>query len=383
MVASVVLYGLQQGGGVVQQYAIYVHIPFCKSRCGYCVFSSCTNYQLCQQYFNKLFQEIEDQQVVADSQISTVFVGGGTPTSVPSEMLQKLFEVLNTKFDLSTATEITVECNPESATLEMLSTLKQCGVNRLSFGLQSVNDSTLSRVGRAHNFQQFLTALHNAKKLGFHNVNADLIVGLPESRQDFFHTVETVSLLPLSHVSLYSLELHEHAPIYQLCTTDFVFSDDQLADMYDYAMNKLQQTGFVRYEVSNFAKKGMQCKHNVNYWTEGRYYGFGASAHCFVQNVRKSNVFSIHDYISKQNVVESTEIISLQEEASEFVMLTLRLVQGFSVDDFQRRFGLDFCQQFPQSAKLLEGGFLQQKDGRIFVPSNKFYVLNSILAELL
>ena len=126
-----------------------------------------------------------------------------------------------------------------------------------------------------------------------------------------------------------------------------------------------------------------QCKHNVNYWMEGRYYGFGASAHCFVQNVRKSNVFSIVDYISKPNVVEAQEVISLQEEASEFVMLSLRLAQGFSLEEFQRRFGLNFFQQFPQSAKLLEGGFLQHQDGRIFVPSSKFYVLNSILAELL
>lgn len=367
----------------MQQYAIYIHIPFCKSRCGYCVFSSCTNYQLCGQYFNKLFQEIEQQHVVPNSQISTVFVGGGTPTSVPGEMLENLFLLLHNKFDLSTATEITVECNPESASVEMLATLKKCGVNRISFGLQSVNDSTLARVGRAHNFQQFLTALRNAQAVGFDNVNADLIVGLPESQQDFFHTVETVCQLPLSHVSLYSLELHEQAPIYKLCTTDFAFSDDQLADMYDYAMDKLQQAGFVRYEVSNFAKNGKQCKHNVNYWTEGRYYGFGASAHCFVQNVRKSNVFSIVDYISKPNVVDSQEVISFEEEASEFVMLSLRLAQGFSLEEFQCRFGLNFFQHFPQSAKLLEGGFLQHQDGRIFVPSSKFYVLNSILAELL
>lgn len=365
-------------------YAIYVHIPFCKSRCGYCAFSSCTDYSLTKAYFEKLFAEIRSY-ANRDVKISTVYVGGGTPSSVEVEYLDKLFEVLSNNFDLSNVNEITVECNPESVTQTLLSCLVKNGVNRLSFGLQSVNDETLRRIGRIHRYSDFLKAVDLARCEGVENVNADLIIGLPESRQDFFNSVDTVCGLPLKHVSAYALELHKDSPIYKLCKERYDYSDDDLADMYDYALTALQRSGFMRYETSNFAKAGYECKHNLNYWTEGRYFAFGASASGFVGDVRFTNVFSVSDYLAcdMSKLRRESETLSLFEQANEFAMLGLRLDKGVSLTQFASRFGADFFEFFPSARKLVRQGFLKAAGDFVFIPKEKSYVTNSVLCELL
>lgn len=362
--------------------AIYVHIPFCKARCGYCAFSSCVNFDLQRQYFDAVIAEIESAP--PSDGVTTMFWGGGTPSAVDVRYLEMLFQKLSQKFDLSHLQEFTVECNPESTTAELLCFFRKIGVNRLSFGLQSANDQTLTRIGRLHTYEQFLNALNLALAHGFSNVNADLILGLPESERDFQRTVSEVCQLPLKHVSLYALEIHDENPNFKKLCESFPHTDDELADAYDFALQKFAEKGFLRYEVSNFAQEGYACKHNCAYWTEQRYYGFGASASGFLQNVRYTNVFSVVDYINANGAVRAfEEQISPQEEKCEFVMLGLRLQQGISLAEFSERFSADFFATFPASQSLLKNGFLQLRDGRICVPSNKFYVLNSILVELL
>lgn len=366
-----------------QPYQIYVHIPFCKARCGYCAFSSCTNFDLCDQYFAKLFDQIDKTEVVQKN-ISTIFIGGGTPSSVPTKYIDGLFAKLRQKFDLSQVCEITVECNPESVTDELLDCLHRNNVTRLSFGLQSTNDATLKAIGRLHTFDQFVSALNLAHKKGFTNINADLILGLPESFGDFKNSVKAVAKLPLQHVSVYALEVHKGSAITSLVDS-FGYTDDDLADMYDYACDTLQTHGFLRYEISNFAKVGCECKHNIGYWQEKRYYGFGPSASGFVANTRYDNVNSLQKYLATptENLLATAREISLDEQANEFVMLGLRLTNGLSLVEFQHNYRADFFQFFPNATNLLNKGLLQVVGQNVLVPQKKIYVVNSILCELL
>ena len=368
----------------MEKYGVYVHIPFCKARCGYCAFSSCTDFKLVPQYFDKLFEEID---FYADSsvEISTVYVGGGTPSSVDKNLLNDLFDKLRSKFNLSNAAEITVECNPESTTEELLRCLKANGVNRLSFGLQSANDATLKKIGRLHDFAQFERALKLARQLGFDNINADLIVGLPESAAEFCHSVEVVGELDLQHVSVYALELHEGTPLFDACHGRYPFDEDALADLYDAAHEMLSLFGFRRYEISNFAQKGFESQHNLNYWRPGRYFAFGASASGFVGNVRFVNPPDIKTYLSTPVKLLHADSTTLSQEdvANEYVMLGLRLSDGVSLSEFESKFGENFFDFFPNADNLEMLGLLRVENGRVVVPPDKMYVINSILVELL
>ena len=365
------------------KYSIYVHIPFCKARCGYCAFCSCTDYSLADRYFDKLFAEIEHFSDKTKP-IYTVYIGGGTPSTVGTKRLDALFGKLRECFDMSAVDEITVECNPESADLSLLQCLARNGVDRVSFGLQSVNNDTLRRIGRLHTFEDFLNALDLARKVGIKNVNADLILGLPETKEDFFRSVACLARLPVSHVSVYALELHEGTPLFAQFADKPPFTDDEQADMYDKAVQLLAEMGLERYEISNFAKRGYECKHNLNYWQEGRYFAFGASASGFVENERFTQPQSVQGYLDASlcRLHETTESISLAEEANEFVMLGLRLAEGISLSKFSARYNADFWTFFSSAKRLAEQGFLTVTGDRVAVPEDKFYVVDSVLAEL-
>lgn len=361
--------------------SIYVHIPFCKARCAYCAFSSSTNFSACQNYFDVLEKEI--RTATPCGKIKTMFWGGGTPSSVEITFLQQTFRALYETFDLSELCEFTVECNPESVSAELFQFFRSIGVNRLSFGLQSVNDSTLKRIGRLHTYDGFLRALQLAREAGFNNVNADLILGLPETCADFQNTVETVCKLPLTHVSLYALELHDNVAFNKLCQS-YARTEDELADYYDFARQKFAENGLCRYEISNFCRSRFECRHNLTYWHENRYFGFGAAASGFVGNVRYGNAFGIDEYISSNATAKQyREVVSLDEQACECAMVGLRLQRGVDLGRFQQRYNCSFFEKFPKSLELAQKGFLCTKDGRVFVPDDKFYVLNSILVELL
>lgn len=362
-------------------YSIYVHIPFCKARCKYCAFSSNTDFGLQGAYFDKLCAEI-DGCFAPTRQIGTVFVGGGTPTSVDDKFLAQTFEALGKKFVFADDCEITCECNPETANLDKMKLLAKLGVNRVSFGLQSANDQTLYSIGRRHTYADFLRAVDNALAAGITNINADLILGLPETHVDFTRTLHTVTSLPLTHLSLYALEIYPDTPMWQLadlCPTD----EDYLADLYDEGVAVFAEHGFVRYETSNFARDGKVCRHNLNYWREGRYYGFGASASGFVGDVRYKNKSNIVDYIAANDLREESETESLDDQAKEYVMLTLRLDEGVDEAEFLSRYGKPFRDFFPSADKLFQQGFLTQSDGHVKIPADKTYVANSILEELL
>ncbi len=364
-----------------ENYAIYVHIPFCKSRCYYCDFSSCTDYNLCKKYFDKLCLEIEKAETPC-KKISTIFFGGGTPSSVPTKYLDRVFDKLSSKFDLSNVVETTVECNPESVSESLIDCFKANNVNRVSMGLQSANDATLKKIGRLHNYEQFLSALKLIQSKGISNINADLIMGLPEDFSSFRQSLSCVVDLPLTHISCYALELHENTKLFsqkRLCVTD----GDLLADMYEFAVEFLSKKGFERYEVSNFAKSGFECKHNLAYWTQKRYYGFGAAAAGFINNTRYTNKFDILDYVSSNETTAEAQVLSDSDLVSEYAMLGLRLSSGINKEFFTQKFHVDFYQFFPNAQKIVENQLLIDNGAYIYVPQQFFYVLNSILCQLL
>ncbi len=365
-------------------YSIYIHIPFCKKRCSYCGFSSCTDFSSVSAYFDKLFEEI-DRYADPSKPIYTVYLGGGTPSSVPTHCMDALFAKLRSRFDMSQLQEMTVECNPESASAPLLECLMRNGVNRLSFGLQSVNDATLRKMGRLHTYADFVAAVDRAKAMGFDNLNADLILGIDDNAEQFLRSVQTATDLPLSHISVYALELHEGTPLYRQLDGTLPLSDDDMADMYDMAVAVLAAHGFARYEISNFAQTGRQCKHNLHYWQEGRYFAFGASAAGFVGDVRFTNCWDVDDYLRLpvDKLRAESSVISLSEQANECAMLGLRLQQGLSLSQFALRYGKDFFTFFDQADRLRQQGFLAVDGDFVHVPSDKFYVLNSILTDLL
>lgn len=363
-----------------KDYSVYVHFPFCKARCAYCVFCSSTDFSKVEQYFDRLVAEVEGFLPPAEGKAVTMYWGGGTPSCLPIACLERVYRAIAEKLPLNLS-EFTVECNPESADRDKLCFFKDIGVNRLSIGLQSVNDDTLKKIGRLHSYKQFLQTVEAALATGFNNLSADLILGLPETRDMFLRSVEQVSALPLSHVSVYALELaKENSPLARQVAA-YGYSDDDLADMYDACVQMLEKKGFLRYEISNFAKRGRECRHNLCYWQERRYCAFGASASGFMGNVRYSNASTLQGYLDGRPPF--CEEISPREQAKELVMLALRLTRGFDLEEFSLRFGADFFETFPNANGLLAQGFLQMAGGRVFIPASKFYVSNSVLAELL
>lgn len=372
-----------------QNTAIYVHFPFCKQRCKYCTFLSCCNYNLADDYFAALTKEIV-QNARKDVVISSIFFGGGTPSSVDEKYLQMVFDAIYNNYLLAPDCEITIECNPESVTQSKVDLFVKNGVNRVSIGLQSANDSTLNSIGRLHNYQQFLDAINLFTAAGITNINADLIIGLPETQADFESTLQKVVNLPLTHLSVYALEVYPNSQLDLEIKQGLLTVNqdaDYLANLYDVVLEKLHQNGFNRYEVSNFAKSNHQCRHNLAYWKCQNYFGFGASAHGYIDGIRYENASTISQYVQLINdtgsAVVDSNTIGLCEQMDEYVMLGLRLATGVNIQAFADKFGKNLFDIYPRINHYLQLGVLQQFDSNIFVAPNKFYVLNEILTEIL
>ncbi len=361
--------------------SIYIHIPFCRSRCYYCNFVSSCDYGKVDQYVDKLCENM----VTDDTLIDSIFIGGGTPSTLSTVHFDKIFCSLHAHHNISSGAEITVECNPDSVTHELMTCLVNNGVNRISIGLQSVNDSTLSVIGRRHTYSQFINALSIVKSSGISNVNVDIMIGLPENHTQFINTVTTVASLDINHISMYALELYPNSVLASLVKNgkcDKIANDDMQAQWYDDAVDILKQHGFDRYEVSNFAKANCSCRHNVHYWQCHEYYGYGVAAHGYIADYRYSNTCDMHEFI-KGNILAESTMLSTTDKMYEYIMLGLRLDGGVSISSFAKLFGIDIFQQYPNIAKFVSGGQLCIEGDMLYVSNNFTYVLTAILAEIL
>lgn len=340
---------------------VYVHIPYCVKKCRYCDFCSIPIDETAGRYRSALEQEIAlSRAKFPDARVKTVFFGGGTPTILPAEDLCAILDAIRTAFPVEPDAEISIECNPKTIGFEGLQKLRQAGFNRLSIGLQATQNDLLKRIGRVHSFEEFLATYSAARDVGFTNINVDLMHGLPGQEQaDYLDAIRTVASLGPTHISAYSLILEEGTPLYDDVTAgrETLPDPDATADMEDAGMALLTELGYRRYEVSNFAKPGFECRHNLIYWHNEPYLGLGAAAHSSMIEdgfwVRFSNDSSIPAYLKKLDhgkLPRAERILTNTfEQMFESVMLGLRLVEGIDRKAFFDRFGCDVIETYREA----------------------------------
>lgn len=331
---------------IKNKIGIYVHIPFCKKKCDYCDFISyCGKDDLIEKYVDSVKKEIENVKI--KSEITTIYIGGGTPSYIDSKYIVQILEKIKEK-NVAQDAEITIEVNPGTVTQEKLQDYINCGINRISIGLQTTNDELLKQIGRIHNYEQFLETYKMAKKVGFKNINVDLMLGLPNQRIiDLKESLENVLKLAPKHISVYSLIVEDGTPIAnKIENGKLKLPDDELErNMYWYVKNTLELNGYKHYEISNFAQKGYESKHNMNCWNQMEYVGIGAAAHSYRDITRYSNTEDIKEYIKnvQKGEFERNRIIhEIQKEEDskkEFMLLGLRKIDGIKISEFKNKFG--------------------------------------------
>lgn len=348
---------------------IYIHIPFCKKKCSYCDFVSFDNEHNYPAYVAALINEMKlYKPMLKNKKFSTIFVGGGTPSVLPSELFEKVISTVKDCFELEKDIEFTVEANPESLNEKNLIAYKNAGVNRLSIGLQSADDDVLKKIGRVHDKSTFVSAFKKARSFGFNNINVDLMHGLPgQNIESYLSSIKCVADLGAEHISSYALILEEHTPLYKSVDQGLIVlpDSDETADMEDAGIELLQKLGYDRYEISNFAKPEFECKHNLNYWDNGEYLGIGLNAHsAFNLNgnwTRWANDAIMSTYVLKaangKFPIETSEIIDHSEEMFESIMVGLRKTKGICRAKFLERFGIDVVVNYAAavSEAVLEG----------------------------
>ncbi|MBR5151958.1 MAG: oxygen-independent coproporphyrinogen III oxidase [Clostridia bacterium] len=363
---------------------IYIHIPFCKSKCLYCDFNSYANQDgLKDRYVQALCKEI--QNFPDDCEADTLYIGGGTPTILSKEQLEKILIQVKQKFTLTPDCEITVECNPATMGEDGFRHLRQLGVNRLSIGLQSANEKELKALGRIHTLSDFARCFQEAKTVGFDNLSLDLMHGLPnQTMEDWMHTLETAVAFQPAHISCYGLKLEEGTPLFQ---QNPPMPDEDLAgDFYEACVSFLKQHGYDQYEISNFAKPGMESRHNIKYWRCHEFAGFGAGAYSCLNHQRYSNGRDLSSYCQSieqdGSAVEERIPLTIDAEMSEFCFLGLRMVEGISYTEFEERFGVSLENVYGETIKKnLRRETLLRLNDRLVIPSKYLYVSNSILVD--
>lgn len=329
-----------------KEIGIYVHIPFCKRKCEYCDFISYSNKNSkIEEYIEAVKKEIELQKI--KSEITTIYIGGGTPSYIDSKYIKEIMEEIQRK-NVSKDAEITIEVNPGTVTLEKLKDYKEAGINRLSIGLQTTKDELLKQIGRIHDFEQFLETYKMAREVGFKNINVDLMLGLPNQRiKDLKDSLEKIIELQPEHISVYSLIVEDGTPIAdKIESGELELPDENLErNMYWYVKNTLELNGYNHYEISNFAKQGYESKHNMNCWNQKEYIGIGIAAHSYRDITRYSNTENLEEYIRniKNDKLERNRIIhEIQKEddtKKEYMLLGLRQIDGVKISEFKEKFG--------------------------------------------
>lgn len=367
-----------------KEIGVYVHIPFCKRKCYYCDFISfCEKDELQEKYINTVIQEIEDFfNLNKNVKIKTIYIGGGTPSFIDGKYIEK---IMNT-FNKEGVVEATIEVNPGSASLEKLKKYKECGINRLSIGLQSTEDRLLKKIGRIHNYNDFLATYNLAREVGFDNINVDLMIGLPgQTIEDVKSSLNKVINLNPSHISVYSLIVEENTIIYNLIEQNkIVLPDEELErNMYWYVKNYLELGGYEHYEISNFAKKGKMSLHNLDCWNQKEYVGFGASAHSYLNRKRFCNIGVLEEYIKDfKNTKEVQEVQSFYETKQEYMLLGLRKIKGVCISHFKNKFGENPIFLFKNELnKLIEEGLLEITTNNIKLTNKGLNFANLVWEE--
>ena len=370
---------------------IYVHIPFCKSKCFYCDFySKVCDKDVQQNYVLSLIKEIQHySNSLKDYAIDTIYIGGGTPSILMQGLIPLIVNTIKQNYNVLPDAEISIEANPNTINYNLAFEWKECGINRVSVGLQTASNKLLKVIGRSHTLADYVNAIDCLKKVGFNNINTDIMLGLPKQKgADVKFTIRQAAKHS-THLSCYTLILEPNTKMHQMVDVGELKlpSELRVVNMFNFALRLLSKFGFRRYEVSNFCRKNNECKHNTNLWNMHEYIGFGASAHSFVDNVRYNNIANIDEYIANINnnvmPVEDKHVQTETELFEETLMLGLRLAKGVNLNRIKKNFGIDLLETKKEEInKLINLDLIQIKDNHLSC-KNGFNVLNQIILMLI
>ncbi|MBQ9115971.1 MAG: radical SAM family heme chaperone HemW [Clostridia bacterium] len=376
-----------------KKLGIYIHVPFCRSKCLYCDFYSlpAARAELIESYISYLCDHIRMLGEAAKGRtVDTVFMGGGTPTLLSLSQLERITNALGEVFSIEGGAEFTMEANPATFDLEKLLGIKGMGVNRISIGMQSAAPEELRLIGRSHRIAEVESAVDAVNRAGFDNFNLDIMYGIPDQTWvSFIDTLKVVERLSPAHVSVYGLQLEEGTPLYNRREKYIFPTEDEEKEMNRLALYALESAGYKRYEISNYAREGYECKHNLRYWKQGEYLGIGAAAHSYFNAVRYRAPDSIDEYIdavNRRDIASLTldgERIDGEEYASEYIMLRMRLTEGVSPEEFRCDTGADFSVYERRMQPFVCSGHIKYENGRYFFSAEGFDVSNYILAQLI
>lgn len=378
-----------------KKLGLYIHIPFCEKKCEYCDFYSfkCPSAELAKSYVSALRIQMEDyKKDAADYEADTVYIGGGTPSTLPIPQLKKILSTARRSFDITEDAEITMEVNPGTVDGTSLKKYRRMGINRLSIGVQSANDKELASLGRIHTFDAARECFAEAREAGFTNISVDLMYGIPhQTKNSFMETLDRVVSLGPEHISVYGLKIEEGTPFAEKRDSLPLPDEDSEYEMYLTAISFLEERGYEHYEISNFARPGYRSRHNMKYWNSDEYLGFGASAHSYFGGRRFAVVRDAVKYIdgveivgSGINIYSENNELSILEQMCEYIMLRMRLSDGVVASKFNRRFGFDFEENYGKKLReYMQGDFVRFERGVYSLSPKGMYVSNYILSSVL
>lgn len=373
---------------------LYIHIPFCIKKCAYCDFlSGAADSAVKERYVQTLLKEIalSGQGMTEQEPVTSIFIGGGTPSLLSGEWISSILDKCRESFAVSKQAEVTMEANPGTVTEQSIKEYRLAGINRLSFGLQSADDRELRRIGRIHTWEMFLESFGMARKAGFSNINIDLISGLPgQTEESFRRTLEKTAALNPEHISVYSLILEEGTQLYREVETGRMTlpEEDEAYRMDVFTREFLEASGFHRYEISNYARAGFECRHNIGYWTGVPYLGLGLGAAGYTGRMRYSNEKNLDVYLESEGKPDrircSRTELSKEDRMEEFMFLGLRMCRGVSTGEFEANFGISFKEVYgPVAARQIQEGLLAKKGDSVWLTVRGMEVANRVMAEYL
>ena len=376
----------------MDKISLYIHIPFCAQKCLYCDFPSFAR----KDHLRKAYIEALNKEIISlrekhnNLEINTIFIGGGTPSVLEADELECLLKEV-AKLNMAKDIEYSMECNPGNLTEEKLEVMKKYGVNRISMGLQAKQDNLLKGLGRIHNYKTFKENFLLAKKVGFNNINVDLMFGLPNQRlNEWEETLREIISLEPAHISAYSLIIEEGTAFYNLYENDKLKlpTEEEERQMYHLAKKILEENGFNQYEISNYAKEGKECRHNLAYWNMDNWIGVGSAAASYINGKRIKNISSVEKYINsineKREAVEEIINNSKNDNMEEFMFMGLRKINGIDENEFKNRFSMNINDVYGEILnKYIDEGLLIRESGRIFLSEKGIEISNIIMADFL
>lgn len=370
---------------------IYIHIPFCKQRCNYCAFYSSTLYNIKEEYADAVCKELQTRRdYVKGEEIKTIYFGGGTPSTLPIELLQKICDTIYTNYTVCDNAEVTIECNPDDLTEEFLAKLRSLPFNRISMGVQSFDDRQLKRLGRRHNADKARQAVNNARMAGYDNISIDLMFALPGSTaEEWEQTIkEAISLQP-EHISAYNLMYEDDTPLHRaLQRGDFEeLSEEENVEQFQMLISKMKEAGYRHYEISNFAKPGCESRHNSSYWNDTAYIGCGAAAHSYDGNSREWNIADIKEYIrGMASGARNYEIEHLTEEEryNDTILTRLRTADGIPLTWMKNKFSQRLNSYMLNAAKKhIEYGNIKKTDETLSLTEKGIFISDAVIRDLI